>query len=149
MLIAINNECSPREEEKSAFIGVINMLDFWSDERDRNQNYIDCDELYRWYWDSYYDQSPGVQERTAVTTQFANLPRKQKDKECKPFTGLQYLQIDIANQMANTDDPHVVSDKSQLEDRIAWVQQYENDLEDLVDLADKPFQYLAASHGVS
>ena len=60
------------------------------------------------------------------------------------FTGLQYLQIDIANQMANTDDPHVKLDKSQFEDRIAWVQQYENDLEDLVDLADKPFQYLAA-----
>ena len=38
MLTAINNDCSPREEEKSALIGVINMLDFWSDERDRNQN---------------------------------------------------------------------------------------------------------------
>ena len=60
------------------------------------------------------------------------------------FTGLQYLQIDIANQMANTDDPHVKLDKSNFEDRIAWVEQYENDLEDLVDLADKPFQYLAA-----
>ena len=60
------------------------------------------------------------------------------------FTGLQYLQIDIANQMSNTDDPKVKLDKAQFEDRIAWVHEYEEDLEDLVDLADKPFQYLAA-----
>jgi hypothetical protein len=60
------------------------------------------------------------------------------------FTGLQYLQIDIANQMSNSDVKGVKLDKSQFEDRIAWVQKYEADLEDLVDLADKPFQYIAA-----
>ena len=60
------------------------------------------------------------------------------------FTGIQYLQIDIANQMSNTDDPNIKLDKAQFETRLAWVEQYEKDLEDLVHLADKSFQYLAA-----
>jgi len=55
------------------------------------------------------------------------------------FTGKQYIQIDIANQMAIDG-----LDKKSFEERIAWVNEYESDLEDLVDLAKKPFQYLAA-----
>ncbi len=39
LLFTINNNATPNEEEKSALIGVINMLDSWSDERERNQNY--------------------------------------------------------------------------------------------------------------
>jgi len=52
------------------------------------------------------------------------------------FTGLEYLKIDIANQAGK--------DKVSFEERIAWVDEYESDLEDLVDIAKKPFQYCAA-----
>ena len=38
LLFTINNNATPNEKEKSALIGVINMLDYWSDERDRDQN---------------------------------------------------------------------------------------------------------------
>ncbi len=38
LLFTINNNATPNEEEKSALIGIINMLDFWSDERYSDQN---------------------------------------------------------------------------------------------------------------
>ena len=60
------------------------------------------------------------------------------------FKGIDYIRIDIANQMSNTDDPTIKLDKASFEDRLAWVHEYEENLEDLVNLADKPFQYLAA-----
>ena len=60
------------------------------------------------------------------------------------FTGLQYLKIDIANQMAIKGDDGVTLDKKNFEDRLAWVDSFEDDLELMVDLAHKPFQYLAA-----
>jgi len=52
------------------------------------------------------------------------------------FSGIDYLRIDIANNAG--------VDKVSFEERIAWVHEYEEVLEDIVDIAKKPFQYLAA-----
>ncbi len=52
------------------------------------------------------------------------------------FSGLEYLKIDIAN--------HMGLDKLSYAERIAWVDEYEEDLEDLSDTADKPFLFIAA-----
>ena len=62
----------------------------------------------------------------------------------KEYSGLDYLRIDIANQMAIQNDKGITLDKCDFEERLAWVNQYEDNLEDLVNIADKPFQYLAA-----
>ncbi len=53
------------------------------------------------------------------------------------FTGAQYLKIDIANQFG--------MDKDLFEDRIAWVDQNEQQLESLMDQAEEsPIQYIKA-----
>lgn len=49
------------------------------------------------------------------------------------FTPLEYLQIDIANQFG--------LDKQPFEDRIAWVEANENNLEDLEPQAKKKTRY--------
>jgi len=54
----------------------------------------------------------------------------------KTFKGVEYLKIDIANQYGLDKQPYA--------DRIAWVDEHEEYLEELVGAANKPFQYLAA-----
>ncbi len=52
------------------------------------------------------------------------------------YRGIEYLKIDISNQYGNDKEPYA--------NRIAWVDEHEEYLEELVGAADKPFQYLAA-----
>jgi len=52
------------------------------------------------------------------------------------YRGIEYLKIDISNNYGLDKQPYA--------DRIAWVDEHEEYLEELVGAADKPFQYLAA-----
>lgn len=54
------------------------------------------------------------------------------------YKGIDYLRIDIANNSGGG------RDKLPFSERITWVQEHEDVLEDIVDITKKPFQYLAA-----
>lgn len=54
------------------------------------------------------------------------------------FSGIEYLMIDIANNSGGG------RDKKSFDERISWVKEHDDILEDIVDITKKPFQYLAA-----
>ena len=54
----------------------------------------------------------------------------------KFYTPLEYIKIDISNQYG--------LDKEQFEDRIAWVDTNEKDLESFEEQADNKYRYVAA-----
>lgn len=60
------------------------------------------------------------------------------------FTGKEYLQIDIASHFGDDKKEGFLGDKDQFENRIAWVERHEHELEKLEDDADDMFRYAAA-----
>lgn len=65
----------------------------------------------------------------------------------KHFTALDYLCIDIANNVGKRID--FLGDKDTFENRIQWVKDNINNLPDYYDKAEDKYQYIKASYGFS